>query len=60
MILQFMKWAVRPTTKKTPDGKYTRQYQVYKIELGGNFDSKEEAEHLAYELNKEAHGELDK
>jgi hypothetical protein len=35
-------------------------YEVYRVEIGGIFEDGEEAEHLAYELNKEANGELDK
>lgn len=57
--MKFTKWAVRPITRETPEGE-RRQYQVYRIELGGNFDSKDIAESLAYELNKEATDGADK
>lgn len=57
--MKFTEWAVRPITKETPEGE-RRQYQVYRIELGGNFDSKDIAESLAYELNKEANCAADK
>ena len=59
--MKYTEWAVKPVTRVTPTGdEISRQYQVYRIELGGNFDSKDIAESLAYELNKEANGEADK
>lgn len=54
--MMYSEWMVK---QKTGEGKYG-QYQLYRIEIGGNFTDKEEAEHIAYELNKEASGELDK
>ena len=47
--MKYTKWAVRPVTET--------KYLVYRMELGGEFKDKEEAEHLAYELNKEARGD---
>jgi hypothetical protein len=57
--MKYTEWAVRPVTRATDTGAET-QYQVYRLELGGNFYSRDIAESLAFELNKEANGELDK
>lgn len=50
--MKYTKWEVRPVAVATATRKEIK-YQVYRLELGGNFDDREEAEHLAYELNKE-------
>lgn len=55
--MKYSEWKVRPVVIATATRKELK-YQVYRLELGGNFDDKEEAERLAYELNKEASGEL--
>ena len=34
-------------------------WKVCREEIGGEFTGREEAERIAYELNKEANGELD-
>ena len=57
--MKYTEWKVRPVVIATATRKELK-YQVYRLEIGGNFDDKEEAESLAYELNKEASGELDK
>ncbi len=57
--MKYNEWEVRPVAIATAKRKELK-YQVYRLEVGGNFDDKEEAERLAYELNKEANGELDK
>lgn len=56
--MKFTEWAIRPVSRVTATGEEI-QYQVYRVELGGNFDSRDTAESLAYELNKEANGEAD-
>lgn len=56
--MEYTEWAVRPVVIEEARRKEMK-YQVYRLELGGNFYDKEEAESLAYELNKEANGELD-
>lgn len=60
--MSFSEWVIRPVGYYNQDGRTEDRglYEVYRTERGGVFNSKEEAEHLAYELNKEAHGELDK
>jgi hypothetical protein len=45
--------------KETPAGSRW-VYELYRMETGGEFKDQEDAEHLAYELNKEANGEADK
>lgn len=57
--MRYSEWMVRPIMRETPEGE-CRQYQLYRMEIGGNFYDRDTAEDLAYELNKEAHGELDK
>ena len=57
--MKYTEWAVRPIMRETFEGE-RRQYQLYREEIGGNFYDRDTAEDLAYELNKEARGELDK
>lgn len=57
--MKYSQWAVRPITKETPaDPRWV--YELYRVETGGEFKDQEEAEHLAYELNKEANDGADK
>ena len=53
--MKYSEWEVRPTFVEKD-----LAYEVYRLETGGTFDDREEAERLAYELNKEANGGLDK
>ena len=52
--MSFSKWEIRPVgfdlCSKMED---IRTYEVYRVESGGVFNSREDAEHIAYELNKE-------
>lgn len=57
--MKYTKWEVRPVAVATATRKEIK-YQVYRLELGGNFDDREDAEHLAYELNREATDGADK
>jgi len=43
--MKYSEWEVRPIGGNI--------YEVYRVETGGIFPDKEEAEHIAYELNKE-------
>ena len=53
--MSYSEWEVRPTFV----GK-NMAYEIYRVETGGTFKDREEAEHLAYELNKEAKNKEDK
>lgn len=59
--MSFSKWEIRPVgfdlCSKMED---IRTYEVYRVESGGVFNSREDAEHLAYELNREATDGADK
>lgn len=59
--MSFSKWEIRPVgfdlCSKMED---IRTYEVYRVESGGVFNSREDAEHLAYELNREANDGADK
>ena len=46
--MKYSQWGVR--WKISPEGIL---WEVYRAEIGGEFTDREEAEHIAYELNKE-------
>lgn len=51
--MKYSQWGVRPIMKETSAGSCW-VYELYRVEKGGEFKDQEDAEHLAYELNKEA------
>ncbi len=53
--MSFSKWEVRPAVSS--DTHYN--FELYRIETGGIFEDREEAEHIAYELNREANDGAD-
>ena len=57
--MKYSQWGVRPIMKETPAGSRW-VYELYRVETGGEFKDQEDAEHLAYELNKEADDGADK
>lgn len=59
--MSFSKWEIRPAdfNPYAPIDSRTK-YEIYRVESGGVFNSREDAEHLAYELNKEADDGADK
>ena len=59
--MKYSQWGVRPIVKETPAGSrwVYEVYELYRVEIGGEFKDQEEAEHIAYELNREANDGAD-
>jgi hypothetical protein len=57
--MKYSQWGVRPIMKETPTGSRW-VYELYRMETGGEFKDQEDAEHVAYELNREATDGADK
>ena len=49
---KYGKWKV--VIRRSEESPYGCKYEVCRLEHGGLFTEPEEAEHIAYELNKEA------
>ena len=57
--MRYSQWGVRPVMNETPAGSRW-VYELYRLESGGEFKDQDEAEHIAYELNREANDGADK
>ena len=57
--MRYSQWGVRPVMKEAPAGSRW-VYELYRLESGGEFKDQDEAEHIAYELNREANDGADK